>query len=480
MNPADLNYQVVNSFEQSERKPRMEQGQKYRQFLAGIIVNLASVALGTTLGWTSPMGSKFAKPGDLSPLDRKPTDEEDSWIGSLLALGALIAPFAAGPLADRFGRKLTLLGSTVFFALSWILLLTTTTVAQILVARLFQGFGVGFVMTVQTMYIGEIAEDSVRGALGSFMQLFIVTGILYVYCVGPYVNYAALQWICLVLPILFAVTFFFMPETPHFYIAKGRKDDAMNSLRFLRGKSEAGVQEELLSIQASVEESMRNKASVTDLFKSSGNVKALIICSGLISFQQLSGINVILFYSQKIFEKTGSSLAPEISTILVGAVQVLASGATPLVVDRLGRKPILLVSAGGMCLSLGTMGLYFYLDFIKSEAVDSISWLPVASLIFFVTVYCIGFGPLPWAVLGEMFPANIKSIASSMVASTCWILGFVVLKWFSTLDAAVGSHWSFWIFGICCAVAFVFTYTMVMETKGLSLQEIQDRLNGRK
>jgi Sugar (and other) transporter len=125
------------------------------------------------------------------------------------------------------------------------------------------------------------------------------------------------------------------------------------------------------------------------------------------------------------------------------------------------------------------MGLFFYLDAVKSSLLSSLMWLPVFSLIGYVIVYCIGFGPLPWAVLGEMFPANVKSIASSIVASTCWILGFVVTRWFAALDEAVGSHWSFWIFAIFCAIAFVFTLTTLFETKGLSLQQIQDKLNGR-
>uniref|UniRef100_A0A2M3ZFG5 Facilitated trehalose transporter Tret1 n=1 Tax=Anopheles braziliensis TaxID=58242 RepID=A0A2M3ZFG5_9DIPT len=481
MNPAELNqYQPVSTFEKLENTQiyRMEKGSPSRQFLAGILVNLASIMVGTALGWTSPMTPKFASK-DETPLDTIPTDSESSWIASLVAMGALIAPFIAAPLAERIGRKFTLLGSAAFFIVSFILLLTTSTVIQVLVARFLQGLGVGFVMTVQTMYIGEIASSEYRGALGSLMQLCIVTGILYVYSIGPFVSYHALQWACLMIPIVFAVTFFFMPETPAYYISKGEKERALESLCFLRGKTADGVQEELNEITTTVEESLKNKGTLMDLFRSPGNVRALIICAGLISFQQLSGINIILFYSQTIFASTGASLAPAISTILVGAVQVVASGCTPLIVDRLGRKPILLTSAGGMCVSSITMGLYFYLKHIDSPAVPNVGWLPILSLIVFVSVYCIGFGPLPWAVLGEMFPANVKSIASSIVASTCWVLGFIILQFFSDLDKAVGSHWSFWIFGIFCAVAFVFTFTTLMETKGLSLQEIQDRLNGK-
>jgi len=233
------------------------------------------------------------------------------------------------------------------------------------------------------------------------MQIGIVTGILYVYVIGPYTSYIVYQYLCLIVPIIFVATFYFMPDSPHFYISKGRRADAIKSLKFLRGKTTEGIQEELDTIQASVEESMKNKGSVADIFNNKGNVKALIICAGLISFQQLSGINVVLFYSQSIFVKAGSSLEPAIATIAVGIVQVLASGCTPLIVDRLGRKIILLVSAAGMAISLGLLGLFFLLDHQKAEIVSSISWLPIFSLVCFVIVYCVGFGPLPWAVLGE-------------------------------------------------------------------------------
>ncbi|KAL7041415.1 hypothetical protein ACKWTF_000763 [Chironomus riparius] len=253
-------------------------------------------------------------------------------------------------------------------------------------------------MTAQTMYVGEIASDECRGALGSFMQLGIVIGILYVYCVGPYVSFQSYQCYCLIIPIAFVATFFFMPDSPHYYIQKGQEENAVKSLKFLRGKSTEGVQQELDEIRATVEESMKNKATVRDVFANAANKKAFIISAGLLTFQQLSGINVVLFYCQSIFETAGSSLKPAIATIIVGAVMVFSSGLTPVIVDRLGRKVILLFSAAGMTLSLALLGLFFLLDHNKSPIAESIKWLPIVSLIAFVFVYCVGFGPLPWAV----------------------------------------------------------------------------------
>lgn len=142
-----------------------------------------------------------------------------------------------------------------------------------------------------------------------------------------------------------------MPESPSYYIAKGRREDAINSLKYLRGKSAAGVQEELDIIQANIEEAAKKQATIMDVFRSKANFKALIISSGLVSFQQLSGINAVLFFSTSIFSSAGGGLDPAISSILVGIVMVIASGITPLVVDRLGRKIILMFSAGGMAVS---------------------------------------------------------------------------------------------------------------------------------
>lgn len=143
-----------------------------------------------------------------------------------------------------------------------------------------------------------------------------------------------------------------MPETPHYFIAKGDKENAIKSLRILRGKSREGVHDELAIIQKSVEDSMKNKGSFLEVFKNKASARALFICVGSIAFQQLSGTNAVLFYSTSIFIKAGGSLDAAISTILVGVVSLFAAGLTPLIVEKLGRKIILLFSAAGMTISL--------------------------------------------------------------------------------------------------------------------------------
>ncbi|XP_061393894.1 facilitated trehalose transporter Tret1-like [Musca vetustissima] len=457
----------------------MQSNKTGRIFLAAIAANLSAFSVGTCLGWTSPVGAVLKSPDTSgSPLDYRIDANEDAWISSILALGALAAPFAAGPLADKIGRKWSLISSSIFLVAAFVLMMLAHNVGLLLLGRFLQGFGAGFVMTITPMYVGEISPDNVRGATGSLMQLFLVAGILYVYSIGPYVSYQALQWCCLIIPLLFDAVFFFMPESPYYLAGRGRKVDALKSLKFLRGQNSAdNVKEEMCGIQKIVEESMSSKASFKDLLTNIGNRKALIITAGLVAFQQLSGINVVLFNAQSIFQSAGTDLDPAIATIITGAVQVLSSGLTPILADRLGRKIILLISAAGMCMGLTALGTFFYMQLEEGD-VSRVLWLPVPALVIYNIVYCIGFGPLPWAVAGEMFPPNVKSKAASIGTSTCWTLGFLVAYSYPSL-AQLGPHYAFWLFAVFCAVAFAFTLFVVMETKGLSLQQIQDQLNGR-
>lgn len=447
-----------------------------RQYVAALVANLAIACMGASMAWTSPVESKLKNPAE-SPLAMVPTSVELSWIGSILTLGSLIGPAFAGFIAYRFGRKLALLASAAFYLTAYVLFLTATSVAQILAGRFLQGCGIGFAITITPLYVAEIATDNRRGALGALAQTYITLGILLDYVIGPYVSYAAFQWIQMSLPVAFILAFIHMPETPHFYVSQGNYPAAARSLAYIRGEPIGELQTEFNSIQYSVEESMRNRGSLKDLFRNHANLRALTICTGVVVFQQLSGINPVQFFAQPIFEKTGSGLPAELNAIIIGVFQVVASVVTALIVDRVGRRPTLLISAAGMCCSLSALGAYFYVDNSGSGAAESLSFLPVVSLVGFCVMFCTGFGPIAWVLLGEMFAPNIKSLASSIVSSICWTTSFFVLFYFSALDVALGSHWLFWIFAICCAVAFVFTYMLVVETKGLSLPEIQSRLN---
>ncbi|XP_011693009.1 PREDICTED: solute carrier family 2, facilitated glucose transporter member 8-like isoform X2 [Wasmannia auropunctata] len=455
-----------------------EKGSKRVQFLAASAASLSVVATGAMMSWTSPVLPNLEK--NIGPLGSAISSEQSSWIGSLMSISPIFGSFGAGYLGERLGRKWTLLSCLVPFLIGWILVATAGHVAQLYVARLIFGLALSIVFTILPMYCGEIAEISIRGALGSFLQLFITIGLLYSYAIGPFVSYTVLWILCGILPVIFFVCFMFMPESPYFLLTKGRRDEAIACLAKLRSKPEAAVQKEADEIQAIIDEAFKNQVSISDLFKVKANFKALLYTCAMVSFQQLTGINVVLFYMQNIFIDAGGAVPTEVAPIIIGVVQVLASAVTPVVVDRSGRRLLLVFSGVGEVVSLCALGLYFYLKDVQNatDVVQQISWLPVVSLVIFVATYSVGWGPLPWAVMGEMFDPNVKAKASGITVSVCWGLAFILTKFSSNLQKGLGNFATFWMFGGFCILSILFTVFLLPETKGKTLQQIQDELNG--
>ncbi|XP_043256954.1 facilitated trehalose transporter Tret1-2 homolog [Colletes gigas] len=455
-----------------------EKGSTLLQYVAAAAANLCTAAAGALLGWTSPILPKLTNSTEDNPLGRVITSDESTWIGSLVPVGAMFGCFLAGYMAERWGRKRTLQISVVPSLFGWILIATARVVGQLYAARVMLGISLAFAFTVVPMYCGEIAETSVRGALGSFLQLFITVGMLYSYAIGPQVSYLVFWILCTLWPILFFACFFKMPESPYYLLKTGQKQEALSTLAWLRGKSPASVQKEADEMQAAIEEASKEEASITDLFTVKANLKATIYTCLLAAFQQFSGINVVLFYMEGIFKSAGTSLSTSTATIIVGVVQLLASCVTPVVVDRLGRRMLLVFSGVGEIVTLIALGIYFYMqDYLKTD-VTSISFLPVVALVIFISTYSVGWGPLPWSIMGEMLAPKVKSKASGITVCVCWMLAFFITKFSNNLQEAFGNFTLYWVFAAFCVIAVLFTVLVLPETKGKSLQEIQDELNG--
>ncbi|KAL7302251.1 hypothetical protein TKK_0004922 [Trichogramma kaykai] len=466
----------------ADRRPAMaEEGSKLLQFVAASAANLCIFASGAMMGWTSPVLANMQK--NVTSLDENPlgvqiTAEESSWVGSLMTLGAVVGSLVSGSMGDRYGRKRALLYSTVPNVIGWILVATAKNLVQLYVARFVFGVALAISYTIVPMYCGEIAETSIRGLLGSFLQLFVTIGLLYAYAIGPYVSYLVFWIVCGALPVVFFVCFLFMPESPYYLLSKHQEDEAAEALARLRGKTRLGVQAELDEMQASVNQAFNSTVKITDLFTVKANFKALLFTCAGVSFQQFTGINVVLFYTQNIFEETGTNIDPAVCAIVTGVVQLGASCVTPIVVDRLGRRPLLIVSGAGTALATGALGVFFFMKDELHSDVSQLSWLPIASIILFMCTYCIGWGPLPWGIMGELFSADVKAKASSITVLVCWAEAFVITKYFSNVAQSAGFYTGFWIFTAFCVLSVLFTLFLLPETKGKSLQQIQDELNG--
>ncbi|KAJ8980198.1 hypothetical protein NQ317_003763 [Molorchus minor] len=308
---------------------------------------------GTALTWSSPE-IPILQNETLSPFGRKLSDEEETWVSSLVTLGAAIGSFFFTFLADRMGRKYTLLSMGVPFLVSYLMLAYGQIVELFYVARFVAGVTVGGVFSLVPIYAGEVAKTSNRGSLGFLMGSAVCSGFIFSCALGPYVSVKVFNLVLALFPLTFLILFSFLgKEVPHYYISLNEHHLAKEALQRLRGVSH-DVDEELGEIQKKFKDTERG--SFSDIFRSKGLIKAFVTSVGLLIFQQFSGINVVIFYGQKIFRDIGSNLPPEISTIIVTFVQFLSSFIAPAIGDKLGRKTLLIFSAVGMAISESLLG----------------------------------------------------------------------------------------------------------------------------
>lgn len=447
---------------------------RFPQYAAGLAATLGALAAGMVLAWTSSAGDGGIHLQERYNIPISAT--EFSWIGSLTPLGAGVICIPIGILADIIGRKYSMLLMVIPFSVGWLLIIFANSVLMFYFGRFITGLSGGAFCVTAPMYAVEIAESEIRGSLGSYFQLLLTVGILCSYILGNYVNMFVLSIISAIAPLLFFAVFMFMPETPMYYLKKGKEDAARSSLLWLRG-SNYNVEHELQSQKASLEEASNNNISFMVAIRSKAAVKGLIIAYGLMFFQQLSGVNAVIFYSGQIFKDAGSSLEPAIATIIVGVMQVVAVFISTLIVDRFGRRLLLLSSIVAMFVTTLILAIYFYLMEKNAESVTQIGWLPLVSVCIFVILFSLGFGPIPWMMMGELFAPEVKGVAASSACLFNWLMAFVVTKFYSDLENALQiKGGAFWIFSGVCALGIFFVYFVVPETKGKSLDDIQREL----
>lgn len=206
------------------------------------------------------------------------------------------------------------------------------------------------------------------------------------------------------------------------------------------------------------------------------NRRALVTSLGLMVFQQLSGVNAVIFYTVPIFKSAGSSLPPDAAAIVVAVVQVAVAYAASALIERAGRRLFLLVSAAGMLVCLAALGLYFHLQ-RAGVAFPGLGALPLGSLVLYIVAFSLGFGPVPWMITGELFAPEVKGVASGLAVMVNWFLVFVVTFSFPIMNSKLGGHVTFYVFAAVMAAGTAFVRLVVPETRGKTVQEIQAILN---
>jgi SP family galactose:H+ symporter-like MFS transporter len=388
---------------------------------------------------------------------------------SAVLVGAVVGAAIGGRLADRFGRRKLLIVTATIFALAAIGTAIAPTVAWLMIGRTVVGWAIGVASFTGPLYISEVAPVNVRGRLVSFNQVALTAGIVISYLVD-YALSGVEEWrmmfgLAAVPAATLGIGMFFMPDSPRWLASQGSVTRARQVLNRIR--STANVEQELSAIQKSVQ---LQGGDWRELFKPAVR-PALVIGVGLAIFQQVTGINTVIYYAPTIFEFAGfsSASAAILATAGIGVVNVLMTVLAMQLLDRLGRRPLLLVGSAGMILALGVLGLAFVLPNLSTL----LSWIAAASLVLYVASFAIGLGPVFWLIISEIYPLKIRGLAMSTAAVANWGSNLLVAVTFLTLIQILGRSGTFWLYGLVGIAAWVFSYLLVPETSRRSLEEIE-------
>ncbi|XP_047624398.1 solute carrier family 2, facilitated glucose transporter member 8 isoform X2 [Phacochoerus africanus] len=454
-----------------------------RVFLAAFAAALGPLSFGFVLGYSSPAIPSLRRAAPPAPrLDNDAT----SWFGAIVTLGAAVGGVLGGWLVDRAGRKLSLLLCTVPFVAGFAIITAAQNVWMLLGGRLLTGLACGVASLVAPVYISEIAYPEVRGLLGSCVQLMVVTGILLAYLAGWVLEWRWLAVLGSVPPTFMLLLMGCMPETPRFLLTQHKHQEAMAAMQFLWG-SEQRWEEPPVGAE--------HQGFRLAQLRRPGVYKPFVIGVSLMVFQQLSGINAVMFYAETIFEEAKfkeSSLA----SVIVGVIQVLFTAVAALVMDRAGRRVLLTLSGVVMVFSTSAFGTYFKLTQdgpsnsshvhllapVSMEPADAsvgLAWLAVGSVCLFIAGFALGWGPIPWLLMSEIFPLHVKGVATGVCVLTNWLMAFLVTKEFSSLMEVLRPYGAFWLASAFCIFSVLFTLACVPETKGKTLEQITAHFEGR-
>jgi len=421
---------------------------------------------------------------------------QKSLIVSILSAGTFFGALIAGDIADWLGRRFTVIAGCVVFIVGVILQTASAgpNLGLIVAGRLIAGFGVGFVSAIIILYMSEIAPKKVRGAIVSGYQFCITIGILLASCVdygtqnrtdtGSYRIPIAIQMLW---ALILGTGLFFLPESPRFFVKRGNIDDAANSLARLRGQSRdsAYVQQELAEIVANHEYELQVMpqgsyfSSWANCFKGglsrpSSNLRRTILGTSLQMMQQWTGINFIFYFGTTFFQDLGTISNPFLISLVTTLVNVCSTPLSFYIIERLGRRTILIWGALGMLICEFIVAIIGTADGKNPNAIRA----EIAFICIYIFFFASTWGPGAWVVIGEIFPLPIRSrgVALSTASNWLWnciitvITPYMVGKDKGNLGAKV-----FFIWGALCTACFIYAYFLIPETKGLSLEQV-DRM----
>jgi SP family galactose:H+ symporter-like MFS transporter len=395
---------------------------------------------------------------------------------SAVLIGAIIGAFMGGSFADRFGRRKMIIVASIIFAAGAIETSLAPEIITLLIGRIIVGIAIGMASFIAPLYISELSPPRIRGSLVTFNQLFITIGIVISYGVdyalAPINGWRYMMGLAAIPAVILLIAMFFMPNSPRWLVNEGKEDKARSTLIRIRKRN--NVEDELNEIITSLNKQQAGwKEMFNPLIK-----PAIIVGVSLAIFQQVTGINTVIYYAPTIFQFAGfhSSAAAIFATFVVGFVNVGFTVVAIFLLDRIGRRKLLLIGLAGMSGTLMLLGIVFFLPSLLNE----LGTLAAAFLMAYVGFFAIGLGPVFWLLISEIYPLKVRGLAMSVVTEANWGANLVIALTFLTLIQLLGRSGTFWLYAVVGILALIFTYVYVPETKGRTLEEIEEHWRGGK
>jgi sugar porter (SP) family MFS transporter len=370
-----------------------------------------------------------------------------------------------------YGRRGLLVATAVIFAAGAITCGAAPSIRSLIAGRIIVGLGIGLASGTVPVYISEVSAPEDRGWQVSLFQLAITIGIVLAYLVdyalAPTHAWRLMLGLAVVPAIVFGGGMWFLPESPRWLVTRGHRLDALAVLGRIRAA--ADVENEMQAIERSLAEA-KERGALADLFQPAVR-SALVVGLGLAVFQQVTGINTVIYYAPVIIQSAGISSASGaiLATLGIGIVNLIMTVVAMRLIDRMGRRPLLLIGIAGMTITLIALGFVFR----RPVQSDASATLAVISMMVYVAAFAISLGPIFWLMISEIYPLKIRSSAEGVSAAANWGSNLLVSLTFLTLVDVLGASWTFWSYGACAAAAWLFSYYYVPETKGQTLEEIE-------
>ncbi|XP_014258170.1 facilitated trehalose transporter Tret1-like isoform X2 [Cimex lectularius] len=444
-----------------------------RQWIASLSCTLCVAVAGAGFVWMAPLMVTLIS--DDSPVPMSTADS--SWLSSSIEIGQIVATMPCGVLADKIGRKYVILSGGPLSLMAWLLILTTKSIGVLYAVRALQGVVSAIAFTIVPMYLVEISEPLVRGMFAGQLKVLWYVGTLYAYSTGPYLSYDNYAMVCSILSFLFLLFFSFMPESPYYLFMTGRNVEAQKSLEWLRG-GRTDFTLELKNIKHSVEKDMSRKATWKDLFATRKDVYVFFLVQVVCLVKMFNGLSAIVLYATQTFQEEFNGYFSSGSlTIFFGLTLLATSFVASFLADKVGRRPLLIMSSAGSALCHLITTIICYLDRGTDVDVSSVKWISYLSIIGFCIVSNIGLGPLVPTIQAEYFPSHTRAIGSGLTEVVACAAGFISIKQYQIVNDYFGVYMNFFLFFIVSFLGTILLYKVIPETAGKSLGQIQSSFN---